>query len=236
MTFGSVFGRTFSPTFQPSSQAVGGEVSVDITVTAGVGADTYVLRETDGHPANNNNYGAATTLRTRYITTNYVKKILFRFDLSSIPSSATIISATLKMYSSGATQAQTYTIYKITDANGDWVEGTGNGTAVSGAPCWNYKAYHATTPTSWAGSAGLSTAGTDYINTVLATATLGSIDDTGLISIPFGASGLTVLQDWFGDASNNGLLLITSGADEYYHSGESTTESYRPVLSVTYSS
>ena len=207
---------------------------VNIAITAGVGADTYILKETDGHAANNNNFGASTTLRTRYISTNYVKKILFRFDLSSIPSTATIVSATLKMYSSGATQAQTYTIYKITDANGDWIEGTGAGAAVVGAPCWNYKAYHASTPTNWAGSAGLSTADTDYVNTVLATATLGSIADTELISIPFGASGLTVLQDWFGDASNNGLLLITSGTDEYYHSGESTTESYRPVLSITY--
>ena len=204
---------------------------VNIAITAGVGADTYILKETDGHRANNNNFGASTTLMTRYITTNYVKKILFRFDLSSIPSSATIISATLKMYSSGATQAQTYTIYKITDANGDWIEGTATGSAQNGSPCWNQKAYGSE---DWAGSAGLSTADTDYVNTVLATATLGSIADTELISIPFGASGLTVLQDWFGDASNNGLLLITSGTDEYYHSGESTTESYRPVLSITY--
>ena len=204
---------------------------VNISITDGVGGDTYILKETEGHPANNYNFGAASTLRTRYITTNYVKKILFRFDLSTIPSTATIVSATLKLYSSGATQAQTYTVYKITDANGDWVEGTGNASAINGAPCWNQKAYGSQ---NWAGSAGMSTADTDYINTVLATATLNSIADTELISIPFGASGLTVLQDWFGDASNNGLLLITSGADEYYHSGESTTESYRPVLSITY--
>ena len=207
---------------------------VNIAITAGVGADTYIQKETDGHSANDSNYGAAPTLRTRYITTNYVKKILFRFDLSTIPTTATIVSATLKLYSSGATQAQTYTVYKITDANGDWVEGTGNDSKINGAPCWNYKAYHTSTPTSWAGSAGLSTAGTDYVNTVLATASLGAISDTNEIAISFGADGLAVLQSWFGDASNNGLLLITSGTDEYYHSGEATNESYRPVLAITY--
>lgn len=207
---------------------------VNIAVTAGVGADTRIANHTNPL-IQNSNYGASVTLMTSNNAT-YGKRSLFRFDLSTISSSVTITAATLKLYSSGATAAQTFSVYKIADANGDWIEGTQvTGAAETGSPCWNYKAYHASTPTNWAGSAGLSTAGTDYVNTVLATKTLSAaIADTDLMEVVFNAAGLAVLQDWLGDATNNGLIMMSNSSDESFHSGESTTEAYRPVLSITY--
>lgn len=208
-------------------------IDPDISITTGAGADTYIANHTNG-VVPNWNFGAATTVITSNNAT-YTKKSLFRFDISSISAVAVATAAALKLYSSGTTNAQTFSVYKISDANGDWIEGTATGATQTGSPCWNYKAYHASTPTAWAGSAGLSAAGTDFINTVLATKTLSSgIGDTDLLEIPFGVDGLAVLQDWFGDATNNGLLMWSSAADENFHSGEATTESYRPVLSITY--
>ena len=197
---------------------------VNIAVTAGVGADTIVYSG-----AANNNYGVFTPLQ---VLANTIK-ILIRFDLSGIPSSATCTAATLTLTSTiNQPVAVTYNAYKITDANGDWVEGTKNAaTAGTGEPCWNNKFYNTT---NWAGAAGLATAGTDYIDTVLATVTSALTANTGL-AIAFNASGLTVLQSWFEDASNNGLLITVAGTSTYtFHSGEAETVGYHPVLSITY--
>ena len=170
-------------------------------------------------------------------------RALIRYVLSSIPSNAESSSASLKLIKvSGVVSslAQTLTMYKIADANGDWIEGTKNKmTAGAGEPCWNAKEADGSggVTTAWAGSAGLSTAGTDYVNTSLGSVGTNRVDAIGTeYTIAINASGLTVLNSWFGDATNNGFLLY--GAYGYGHAGlgssENTTEAYRPVLSITY--
>lgn len=165
---------------------------------------------------------------------------LLRFDLSAIPPTAICKSASLHLFvETQMPNAATLNLYKISDANGGWVTGTGLTGAVTGMACWNFKAYHASTPTNWAGSAGLSTADTDYINTVLATYTITPTDEVGTdYTFPFNASGLAVLQDWFGDATNNGFLLISDGGistELRVHSYETATTEYKPCLVVEYS-
>lgn len=165
---------------------------------------------------------------------------LLRFDLSAIPPTAICKSASLHLFvEAQIAYAATLNLYKISDANGDWVTGTGLTGAVTGMACWDFKAYHASTPTSWAGSAGLSTADTDYINTVLATYTITPTDEVGTdYTFPFNASGLAVLQDWFGDATNNGFLLISDGgaySELRVHSYETATAEYKPCLVIEYS-
>ena len=198
---------------------------VNIAITTGIGADTY-FRST----VPNGNYGTAVVLA--FI--NGVRKGLLRFDLSGIPSTAICTAAVLKFYANSIGANTVFDVYKITDANGDWVEGTYDaGGAENGSPCWNKKKYNTV---DWAGSAGLQTAGTDYVNTVIATGSAASGIASGtLISITFNAAGLAVLQDWFGDATNNGLLVVTDVSNTIsVHSGEATTEAYRPVLAISY--
>jgi hypothetical protein len=182
------------------------------------------------------NYGAALAIFPGY-------KMLFRFDLSSITSGSTCSAATIKITTPDTqtrTGTPTISYYKISDANGDWIEGTGiPDTAKTGEPCWSYKAYDATNPISWAGSAGLSTAGTDYINTVLGSVTFPYTCNPGdSYTATFNADGRTVLQSWFGVISNNGLVaIVTSGVGGWTQQvcmSEHATEAYRPVLTVTY--
>lgn len=225
MTFGSVFGRTFSPTFQPHSQAA---VSGGDTATVVANGDTYLVS------ANNSNYG-------RYdfvvLNTSTVRTGLCRFILSSIPSSATCLSAKMTVsFNHGISAPAVISIYEIASANGDWVEGNAKGYAETGSACWNYKAYHASTPTSWAGSAGMSTAGTDYVDTIIGSYTLstGTVSANTPIDIIFNASGLAVVKSWFGESTNSGIV-IWANKQLVLNSSEVSTESYRPTLTITYS-
>lgn len=201
-------------------------IDPDISITTGVGADS---------PFNsivpNNNYGGIAYLRIGAAG----RRSLIRFDLSSISAGSTCTAAAMKVTNYQDVPAEmNFYLYEIASANGDWIEGTSTGGAQNGSPCWNYKAYNTT---AWAGSAGLSTAGTDYVNTALAEKTLTTASkNTNLVEMTINASGLSVLSGWFGDASNAGLLFISDHATQYhiFHSKESATEGYRPVLSVTY--
>mgnify|MGYP000944208158 FL=1 len=200
---------------------------VDIAITSGVGADTYGY---SGNPLLN--YGVITTFGLSAGVA--IRRPIIRFDLSSIPASAVCSAATLKITNSSNISGNTpISIYKISDANGDWIEGTKAAIVGAGMPCWSYKAYDTD---AWAGSAGLSTAGTDYVNTVLASTTLtnGTAANTQN-EISFNSDGLAVIQSWFGDATNNGFVLFTTNANSNgFHSKQSTTAGYRPILSITY--
>lgn len=183
------------------------------------------------------NTGAST-----YLQLSNVKQLL-RFSLSSISSSAIINSATLRFTVEHVTlQSRTtaFRIYKIADANGDWIEGTKNyTTAGAGEPTMNCKEADGSggITTYWAGGGNFGVAGTDYVNTELASYL--SISDSCSVgdtyTFTFNASGLAVLQDWFGDVTNNGLVTSSgTSVNIGLASKEHATESYRPVLSVTY--
>lgn len=201
-------------------------IDPDFNITDGVGADTFVSSVNA-----TNNYGIYPWLLTR----NNTIVQLMRFDLSSVPSTAVCSAAKLAIYPSSNEGSATYNIYQITDENGDWIEGTkGGATAGSGEPCWNAKKADGSggVTEAWAGSAGLKTAGTDYIDTVIATATSALTGNTAF-EIPFNESGLAVLQSWFGDATNNGFILVSEN-EVFFYSGENATTAYRPILTVTY--
>ena len=204
--------------------------TVNIAITTGVGADTYIA---SGAPTAN--IGIRDEIQLSTGASN--RRPLLRFDLYSIDPSKIIQSALLKLTPKANYNSATYNLFQVSDDNGNWIEGTKNGTlAGAGEPCWNAKQADGSggVTEAWAGSAGLSTAGIDYINTVLATLTSALTANTQL-EIPFNAAGLAILQSWFGDANNNGFLFLTNTSTQtLFHSGEATTESYRPVLTVTY--
>ncbi|MGB6220451.1 DNRLRE domain-containing protein, partial [Haloferula sp.] len=164
------------------------------------------------------------------------------------------VSALSGLYSSIDSITLRLTISKIDDNNGNttYVDITNNIYAVSaanrdwdeGAATWNNKA--AATP--WAGSAGLATAGTDYVNTLLASHTFLSVSaPTNGTTIDFGFGGdLTGLIDgWLVDnvdnsQSNPGLLIsdpsfrTDAKLRTVYHSTEATNSDFHPELIVTY--
>jgi len=205
--------------------------TVEIAITTGIGADNQ-MQSTAG----TSNKGTDTSFSL--ITTQ--RRATIRFDLSGIPSGQVCTAATLKLYWRDTNGVDdTISLYKITDANGNWVEGTSATPAASGDPCWNAKKADGSggVTTAWAGSAGLSTAGTDFVNTVIASAvTPSTVSNYALFEIPFNAAGLLVLTGWFTQATNNGILMVrTDGTTTpNFRSKEDATAGYRPVLSVTY--
>ena len=90
--------------------------------------------------------------------------------------------------------------------------------------------------TAWAGSAGLATAGTDYVDTVLASTNTNRADPIYTeYTFTLNASGLSVLNSWFGAASNPGFLVFTSAGDPYVAFGSRQyAAEYRPLLTITY--
>jgi hypothetical protein len=163
-------------------------------------------------------------------------RCLQRWDLSNIPSGAKCDSAILSLYDTNwvsRTQDCTINIYKISDANGDWIEGTAIDAAQVGSPSWHHKVYDTV---SWAGSDGLSTPTTDFINTSLASAIF-TDGVSGYRDITFNAAGKAILGSWFGKSTNNGLLLYGTGTDGCWTEWESRqgTDGQRPYLSITYS-
>lgn len=205
---------------------------VSIAITTGVGADNQVQ-------STSATYNKGIEINFSLIAT--ARRYKCRFDLSGIPAGNVAIAATLKLYHANTNGINnTYGVYKISDANGNWIEGTQNSAlALSGEPCWNAKAANGSggVTTAWAGSAGLMTAVTDYINTVIASAsTGGSITANAALDFTFNADGLAVLSSWFGQATNNGMLIFPTAATTTggFHSKEAATAGYRPTLDITY--
>lgn len=150
------------------------------------------------------------------------QRSILRFDVSALDGLYTSIdSITLRGFfaddtnpNAGTAMVQT-DVHAITAANRAWIEGNSAGAAALGESTWNNRA-HSSTP--WAGSAGLSTAGTDFDGTVLASFTIDLSNRPAVgTAIDFNFTGssaaLTALIDaWLVDnvdnsQANPGLLL-----------------------------
>jgi len=187
------------------------------------------------------NYGASTTTVVEIGGSKL--KLLLKFGLSGIAAGNVCSAAALtliKTSAAGANYPVTYTLFEIASGNAGWIEGTKNNiTAGAGECCWNALAADGASgvTTAWAGSAGLATAGTDYVNTALGTIDTNKMDaQYTAYTFTLNASGLAVIENWFGsDDENYGLLITAPAAGIVAGMSENTTEAYRPVLSVTYS-
>ncbi|MCC6423773.1 MAG: DNRLRE domain-containing protein [Phycisphaerales bacterium] len=189
--------------------------------------------------AANNNTGGSWIMST----TGLAVHSLLQFDISSLAGKGTIDSATLKLTrrSIGAND-QTYNvyIYQLADANAGWQQGTGTGSAATaGDVTWNNR-IHSSTP--WAGSAGASTAGTDYISTPVATISYEANVANGLVyEIPLSN---TLIEHWI-SGPNAGLIIMaedgTYGSQDagFFTSEAGLVDGFgttadRPLLEVTY--
>jgi hypothetical protein len=158
------------------------------------------------------NYGGATTLladgKPDYSS-------VMRWDLSAIPTSATLVSASLTFYVEDPSSSS-YELYAL-KRNFD-----------ESSVTWS----NASTSTSWqvAGANGSNDRETTMIGAITGSS-------TGTKTIALNAAGLAKVQAWIANpAVNYGLILLdytpSNGLD--LSSSESTTASRRPLLSVTY--
>lgn len=200
-----------------------------ITFVDGYGGDTTTSQDTmiiqiDGP---NVNFGAHDVYDVSVSRT-----FLLRFILDAIPLNATCVSATLYFYKANTTPNNevTCTVYSVSDANGDWIPGDNfASTADPGEPCWNYKAYNTGT---WAGSVGARTSGVDYDTPSIGSFSIpadANVGDEYVISLD-----TSTVRSWFGQDTNNGILLWGSDNAGYIGTAENGTTGYRPKLVVEY--
>ena len=189
---------------------------------------------------NNGNNGGANYIYANQTTTWEERRALIGFDLSSLTGQGlTVNSTTLKLASMAGASPDNVNVsfYPVAAANAGWVQGT-NGSVVfpanAGESTWNHKIHP---NTNWAGSPGLSTPGTDYINTPAATGVYNPTTTDGTI-ISFALTP-SVVQSWIDTPANNaGLLLLTDNDSTngyyrfaQYYSSEATAN-LRPVLEL----
>ena len=194
-----------------------------VTVTLQQGVDGYAGTK-DTHVLewnNTNNTGAHDLLeaaRHTGITATDDKALLIQFDLSSIPSAATVIEADLALYlveernSSGT--SKTLNLHKITES---WIEGSGIGIDGQDVP------------------------GVDWLS--MPTFDASSIKDKliGIIDNQWYKFGIkSTVQIWIDNASlNHGVILRedtsnpNNGAKDFASSDHATV-SWRPKLIMTY--
>lgn len=236
-------------------------IAAMLTATAAAHADTVTFQQglnsytgTDDTQmiewGPNNNYGGRENFDVGTLFFSSTKQrahSLVRFDLTSLAGQIdTVSSVTLRLHVTGQTipDAGTVALYLLADANAGWVEGTflgaGVGNPGDGLSTWNQR-LSGTPGTNWAGSAGASTAGTDYINTVVAskayTTNQASIN-SGVFDLVF-TGDLSFLKTWADGGTNAGFFLkdlteaSTSNRINFY-SSESVTASLRPELIINY--
>lgn len=203
--------------------------------------DTFLA---DGSPGQSNqNYGARSTFTVGEGLGGgrSPRRALLRFDVTSFAGQfLTVSNITLRLFVTEARYANsgdTLEAFSLAAANADWIEGTGvnftnNEPDDVGMSTWSAKVQGSA---NWAGSAGASTEGVDFIATPLAAShytsniTVGSYIDLIFTNSAF-------FLDWVA-GTNPGLLLSTASQSNsalYFASSQSETVEWRPQLIVIY--
>ncbi len=200
----------------PAAAAAAVTSTVDLPPTA----DTYLNLDALSH-------STETTLNTyTWPDGKIANAILMRFDLSSIPASSTITSATLNLYlnQSDATPDPTYTVtvHQVINKNPNLASATGY--TYDGANAW--------------------TANNCCSNGIpLAQADISSAVDTEAVDKTVGFKQwdvTSIVQAWFSNPSTNFSLLVNSDPSKladhwrFFSSGENAVTSQRPFLTVAY--
>jgi hypothetical protein len=153
------------------------------------------------------------------------KKGLLRFEVDSsiVPSDQKVLSAKLRIVPNGTYESDTYTIYLVSDANADWVEGDAS---------WNYK--ETSGSTAWAGSEGLSTSTTDYDPEPLGSVTTATVEGEA-VEIEFNAKGKGVIKNkWVEEGVNGGLIIVNGNANEKSFKSKNSGQGNAPSLEIRF--
>lgn len=137
---------------------------------------------------------------------------LLRWDVSSIPSSATVRAAAITINVTNKSGG-TYALYEAKRA---WVETQASWNAAASGAAWEIP-----------GAKGPSDRGTTVLGSIAASA-------SGTYTVTLNAAGVAVVQKWVATPSANaGLVVAGSSADQLaWSSREATSSTQRPKLSV----
>ena len=212
MTFNAPFGRVLTPPFSPALK--GGGI---VNINESTGTFLNVLSTA-------RSYGNSHTTRGPQ---------LFRYDLSALIG---IVAKQAKItFTRGnpSTSVATYTanFYSVSSANGDWVCMPSGNPAPEDVCCYAAKKADGLggVKVTWAGSDGMQTAGTDYVNTLLGTLIFyrtGTAGDQYVLDL--NSDGLTLINGWIQDSANNYGLMTPSA--EF----SAVTMNFPTVLTITY--
>lgn len=208
--------------------------------------DTMVLTNASG--SEERDFGARDGVEVGAFgaASNGLRHGLMRFDVTALAGQYTAInSVTLRLYAfagASVSTANTLEAHLVAAANSGWVPGTGvgNTTATGGASTWLYLNQSSFgNGTAWAGSAGASTAGTDYLSgTVGTVAWSGSPSNGTAFDLVF--TDLSYFDLWV-SGTNSGIFLRnatepTTGGDNrfFFYSSNFATTTLRPELIVNY--
>ena len=185
------------------------EGSLDtITGTTYTGAaDTFLASTFGSHQSDN--FGARGTLEIGG-SSGAPRNGLIRFNVTSLAARFSAInSVTLRLHVSGVEAGgNTLQVYRVSSANSGWVEGTdccADNTVDTSGSTWNHRVPNST---AWAGSAGASTAGTDYGPTLIGSAVFSGTMAAGTV-VDIALTDSTLISDWAA-GNNSGLYLKTA--------------------------
>ena len=196
--------------------------------------DTTLIEE-------NPNYanGAGSSLFIGNIATGTSRRLLLKFDLSTIPPGSQITGATLRfLINKGARNAgidDTAALHRVTAAWGEGTSSTPGGGGDQASPMdatWLYRFYGGGNVTQQAWSA----AGGDFVAIASSSVTIGSI---GYYQIPTTPQLIADLQLWLTNPANNFGWIMLGPEDGQQDarritSRESSSNPDRPTLTVTF--
>lgn len=168
------------------------------------------------------NYGTVTTLNMANNFSSITRSGFIKFDLTSIPSGAVVTAGTLTLtHAGGASLNCTINVHQIMAANSGWTEAGLTWNKLDGT-------------NAWAGSAGCSTANTDYSSTVDGSFSVGGsapasgTAETIAIAVARAQAMLTANYGWI-------IRMATDNKLCQMFSSDHATAGYRPKLVVDYS-
>lgn len=181
--------------------------------------------------SNTSSNGAGSSLFAGNDNANRKHRGLMRFDLSSIPTNATVTNVTLSL-TLNKTNDGTAKTHSLNKVSADWGEGTSVGSGGGDAATPN----DATWSDRFFGVSTWSSLGGDFSTTASSSTSIGGV---GAYTFPSTAQLIADVQAWVLSASTNyGWILIgdesTSGTARRFNSRESGTVANRPTLSVTF--
>ena len=208
----------------PVDVPASGTVSLCTTATLTAAEDTYLSAANVTY-----NNGGNVELHVD-VTTGTARRTALKWDVSSIPTNATVSSASLALYVINTSPYQ-YSLYNMRRT---WVEGISSQAASSTSANWN--TYDGAN--SW-GTVGAANTSTDRYNTNLWSATTTSFSTTGSKTETLNSDGVAVVQGWIaGSVSNFGLIMQnysgTTNDAVYFASSENSTVANRPKLNLSY--
>lgn len=183
------------------------------------------------------NYGAHNALTAGINRWGEKYASIIRFDLTDLPAGAKVTGARLILHATSPdfpTRDLPVQLHQLTAANGDWVEGEGDGTRdpIAGTPCWSFRRHDTD---KWAGEPGAMKPGVDFSTDWVAEATVkAKAKGPAVFELPIAA-----VQGWLDSpGTNTGLHIWPPDAKDkgdvaYLASSEAQEQELRPELVIT---